>query len=244
MKKLMVVTTLIVVSLVLVYVLFFSNVFSIKKYTIEGVSFSEKEINEVLHKYKSKNIFLTSSSEIKQELSKINFVKGVVIEKKFPSTLLLTVEERVPVGQIVTNSKSILISDEFMVLDIRAIDDDIPIFQGFEHSQPKIGEEISIQPISVFERAKNLSKLLRLTEISGGIIRQKDKSIIYYINDDYYVDFGKDGDIDQKFTVFMTYYEQVAKKQNIQKGIIRIYDNKRLTFQPFEEGSKEENYEQ
>ncbi len=235
MKKLLVTTMIIVTSLIIVYVLFFSSIFYVKKCTVEGVKFSEKEINEVLDKYKSKNMFLTSSSDLKKELLDINFTKSVIVEKKYPSTLIITVDERTPVGQIVTNSKSILISDEFMVLDIRAIDNNIPIFQGFTHSKPTIGEEISIQPISVFERAKNLSKLLQLTEISGGIIRQQDKSILYYINEDYYVDFGKDGDISQRFTVFMTYYEQVAKKQGIQKGIIRIYDNKRLTFQPFEE---------
>ncbi len=238
MKRLTVTMIIILVSLSLVYLLFFSSVFSLKTYDVDGVKYSSNDVKMVLDMYKSKNLFLMNTDELREDLINLSFVKTVMLEKKYPSTIKITINERIPVGQLEYKSKYMLISDEFIVLDIGKRSKGIPLFSGFEHSNPKMGEELSVQPATTFERAKSLAKLLQLTELSEGRISYKDKSLYYYINDNYYVDFGKDGDISEKFTVFMTYYEEVSKKQGTKKGVIRIYDNKRLTFQPFEEEEK------
>ncbi len=234
MKKLVFTTVFVLISLSIVYVLFFSSFFSINTYDIDGVKFSSKQVKIVLDKYRNKNIFLTNKNDIKKDLMSINFTKNAIVSKKYPSKILVTIEEMVPVGQLKHKNKYLLISDEFKVLDISPKHKKIPIFKGFEYSKPEIGKEISVQPTSIFERAKDLGKLLQLTDIPNGYIEYKNNSIYYYINENYCADFGKDGDISKKFTLFMSVYESL-KKQGVNKGVIRIYDNKRLTFQPFEE---------
>ncbi len=71
--------------------------FEVKKIRINAKSQrTEEMLKEITSKYIGKNLFLINPYDIKDELKKLPEFKEIVVRKEFPSTLILTVEEKIP----------------------------------------------------------------------------------------------------------------------------------------------------
>ncbi len=83
--------------------------FEVKKIIVRAESKrTEEMLKEITSKYFHKNLFLLNPYKIKEELKKLPEFKEIVIKKEFPSTLILTVKEKVPFLML-KNHKYILI---------------------------------------------------------------------------------------------------------------------------------------
>jgi len=90
------------------------------------------------------NIFRIKTSDSKNEIESLPYIKNVRIKRKLPDTINIAIEERVAVVQIKTLANYILIDDEGFILEI--IDnrvDNLPCFVGFEIKDIKPGTNIN-----------------------------------------------------------------------------------------------------
>jgi len=90
------------------------------------------------------NIFRIKTSDSKNEIELLPYIKNVRIKRKLPDTINITVEERVAVVQIKTLANYVLIDNEGFILEI--IDnrvDNLPCFIGFDIKDIKPGTNIN-----------------------------------------------------------------------------------------------------
>ncbi len=240
MKKALIFLSIILTITLFIYILFFSKFFKVNNFDVTGTKFSNLKVKSILKEYENKNIFLLRRGELRDKLLKSEYIESLIIEKKYPNTISISINERKAVGQIELDSKYIVISNEDVVIDV--LDkrkESLPLFKGFNASEYEKGKLITVKPVLMLEKAKKLSLLLKMTDIFDGEVTYKNNSLIFYINKEYYVDFGKKGDISNKFTLFMSVYENL-KKQKVNKGVIKIYNNNSVIYQPFIEKKKED----
>ncbi len=146
---------LIFVALVIVAVvsslgIFFKNAetFKVAHVTVsEGLNYLNPKAVEVIAGVElGKNIFSVNLGEIQTKLAKISWVKSVVVTRKFPDTIHISVKERTP--------SALLFTDRFFLIDEQAkifkeVDSedpiDYPILTGFQESDLKEYPELMRQ---------------------------------------------------------------------------------------------------
>ncbi len=111
------------------------------------IHLSHQEIERVVGKYSNASFFSVSVKDLSNELQSINWVEDSTVERVWPNTLKIKIEEKTPFA--VYNS-SLITKDGFIFADNKknyAID--VPILQGPENQQKEV--------LQVFEK---LSKIL------------------------------------------------------------------------------------
>ena len=71
----------------------------------------EKKIINKLKKIYDKNIFFIKRRDIEEPLREINFLKNIVVKKKYPSTVIVKIFETKPVAILFKNQNKYLIDD-------------------------------------------------------------------------------------------------------------------------------------
>ena len=84
--------------------------FSVKNIIIKNnFLIKEKEIEKKLNFVFNKNIFYLQKKEIKNSLVAIDFLDKVEVNKKFPSTIIVTIFETKPIAKLIKNKKKYLL---------------------------------------------------------------------------------------------------------------------------------------
>lgn len=102
------VALIVVLTGLCIYLIFRSDLLLVRKMEIKGVNgfVSGQEVREIISVYLAKSIVFLDTKEI-SEILKSNFlpIKEVYVEKHFPDTLVVQVEERVVVATLVVIEK-------------------------------------------------------------------------------------------------------------------------------------------
>jgi len=109
-KMILIVLAFLVVSSGLVYLLFLSSVFKIKKVEVFGTEkIANIEIKNLISENINKNIFLVDLNSIKDYLAKqYPEIARINIRRKLPDTIFAEIEERKPAAVLVKNGYFIL----------------------------------------------------------------------------------------------------------------------------------------
>jgi len=95
--------------------------YTLSKIEISNLNFlNEKDIAEYFNPYLEKSIFLVPLNKISNEIRQIKWVKDLNIKSNYKNTLLITLEEEIPLGIYDNENQKILFSYDLVVLEIIA----------------------------------------------------------------------------------------------------------------------------
>lgn len=117
-----------IVSFFAVYLFLFSPFFRIRE--VEGVPEEKGE------KYMGKNIFLLSTSRVREEWIELPEVKDTVVEKKIPSLLRIRVEKRKPVLSFYRDRKWWGVDEEGVIFPLSKPMKSLPLFWREKEIEP------------------------------------------------------------------------------------------------------------
>lgn len=119
---------LLVLSTALIYVFFvllcLSYAFSLKhinsEYVIQGDSLRYQKVESLLADYKNKNLCFLDLDKITTKIEKNPYLKVDKIEKKYPNSINITVEERKEMFEITYQSSVYVLDENYFVLDVKS----------------------------------------------------------------------------------------------------------------------------
>ena len=147
--------------LVLVALLFLflkSSFFDIKEIKVEGSSYyTENEVISMSGAELGRNIiFDHGKGEIEEALAGNPYFKDVDVARKLPSTLIISVDERVQTAAVIFGGSYIVIDDEGIVLRKTDVDPKVTLLTGLTISKMTVGENLDA------EEKENLATTLRI----------------------------------------------------------------------------------
>lgn len=147
----------------LFYFLFYSGFFDVSNIHIEGNEYLESEnLFSKLDEFKGENIFLLKKDFLRDILRKEAYIKDMKIKKKLPSSLSISITERVDAIVLKTNEEILIL--DYEGIPLRILENSAPNLFMIETNQKiiyELGEEI------IFEENE-----ISISEIS---------ELIYYI---------------------------------------------------------------
>lgn len=141
-----VIITLVILFAGLMYLVFFSEIFDIKKVEVEGYRFP-KTIQAVVREKKeesffSKNIFFCDTKKIKNVLFGDQRIENIKIIKIYPSTLRIEIKEANPSIIWVSAGDKFLVSDRGVVIG-DARDENLTVIYDAANIDIKMGERVA-----------------------------------------------------------------------------------------------------
>ena len=93
--------------------------YNLSEVKISNLNFlTEKEILNYFNSYIDKSIFLIPLKKIANEIREIKWVKNINIKSNYKNTLIVIIDEEIPLGIYDNNNQRILFSKDLVVLDI------------------------------------------------------------------------------------------------------------------------------
>lgn len=180
--------------------------FSIKNTKIIGNNFvSDKEIVSLMELHEGANIFKTGIQKLQKRISAHPWIMGVLIKRELPNSLLITVEERMPIAVAVYKGKSYLVDSDGVALGRRETLLDnryFPIIRGVDFKGIRFGEEQP--PDALVEALRLLDAIKKKKELSQfenvGIDVERERTVLKL--DDYEINMGR-GDYEKKLNRFV-----------------------------------------
>ena len=92
--------------------------YNLSEIKISNINFlMENEILNYFNSYIGKSIFLIPLKKIANEIREIKWVKNINIKSNYKNTLIVIIEEEIPLGIYDNNNQRILFSEDLIVLD-------------------------------------------------------------------------------------------------------------------------------
>lgn len=118
-KKKKVIMLSIVFIGIFMLILFKAPFFNVRKVMIEGNKVIEKEKIVDINNIINKNIFYLNVKKIESEALMNPYIRNVLIKKKYPSTLVLSVEERKATYYVNQDEKYLILNEELKIMEIK-----------------------------------------------------------------------------------------------------------------------------
>lgn len=199
--------------------------FSVTDVLVEGnYNVETKYVRELIGAY-GENIFIFNKNKSEKLLAQNPYIKEVVITKKYPKTVIISIKERRPSAYIEDTPDSFLYIDENgMVLDVlNQIKNNLPIIVGLKFSKYSIGEILKVENMGSFETIVTLAQLFNNYDMSKEIAKvdvTNENDIHLYI---YQIDviFGSVSEADFKLRKIKAVLQEIPNVKEI-KAILRI----------------------
>jgi cell division protein FtsQ len=139
-----------------------STYFVLKKISVQGnYMLTRKEIASSLKLPENPHLFNIALGDLERQIASHPWIRNVKIGRDFPSTLKITVEERIPVAMIF-GKETMLVDEEGMLLspseNIRVYD--VPCITGISYAKAKPGDRIEDRDFqNTLAMLKNLRSL-------------------------------------------------------------------------------------
>jgi len=163
---------------VIVILVMLSPVFSLKTISVTGLNkLSEQEILSAAGLDGKANYFLARSGKAEKILSKNPYIASVNIEKIFPNTLTIDINERKVYGYVKDMENYVYIDNEGRVLDVRNdIADKLPVIVGLKYVSYSKGEILEVDKPQAFNTVVLLANLFSAYELEHDIIKADIKN--------------------------------------------------------------------
>lgn len=152
----------------------FSPLFNIKTIQVEGNELiTENEIISLSQIQIGENTFKLSKNKIRNQIKRNTYIDEVIIRRKLPSNIILTVEERKPAYLLEYAGSYIYIDKQGYMLEISSIKLELPILQGAltQTADFIVGNRLCIEDLEKISGLIKIMELANLNEISNLITR-------------------------------------------------------------------------
>lgn len=151
MKKEKLYIALILVAFVASFILSFFYIFTLSKVELKCEALTGEQVSTIqtaVSEFEGENLLFLDTDKIKDKVSSFTDYKIVSVEKKYPSTVVVTIKERVETFAIVNEGSAVIIDDEGYVL---RVDDDFSSsrelvtlnFNGLTLSNATVGQVVT-----------------------------------------------------------------------------------------------------
>ncbi|MBQ3053720.1 MAG: FtsQ-type POTRA domain-containing protein [Clostridia bacterium] len=166
---------LIIIAIMLI--IFLSPLFKIKEITVEGTDkLSHEYIISASGLTTGKHLVFSGLSKAEDILNKTAYISGAKISYHFPSSLVISVEEKMPVVYYSFADGFVGINSDGVVTDIvQDMDTPLPVAEGITLASYSIGEKPDVDESSDMQ-------ISCLIEVASEIYNQKLSDEIKYIN--------------------------------------------------------------
>lgn len=141
-------TLILIFSLIFFSLVFFDNYFQVKKIKIVGSKINIFGLNEIT----GRNIIFISEEKIKEILKEKNpLINSLLIEKKYPDTLVLKITLYQPIGELIVNSGYFQLAEDGKIIAKSKKENEkitkINFYQKLNYQSYNQGEIISFKEI-------------------------------------------------------------------------------------------------
>ncbi len=217
--KVLKVLAFIMISIVLIILLLSSSLFNINTIEVEGNSkLSDEKVISISSIELYTNIFNFSKIKVKSKLKENSYIEDVEVSRKLPSTVIITIEERVPTYMLQFADSYVYINNQGYMLDISNEKLKIPILTGFttDLSNIKAGNRINSQDlkkmsmvIKIFQTLSNNGLSEKLSKID--MSEEKDY-ILFFESEGKKVHLGNGSDLSTKIVCLKGMLEALPGK--------------------------------
>lgn len=221
-------TSLIAIILGGIIYIMLSPIFAIKTITVNtDGKLSEQEIISLSAVTLNENTFKFTKKKIIQNIKENSYVDNVVIKRKLPNTLEITVKERAPSFIFLYGNAYVYINNQGYMLEISKDYEQYPIIEGIKTKEEDIkpGNRLCIEDIqnlsvvlNIMEMAKSedLDKLITKIDISD-----RNNYKIIMDNEGKTVHLGDCSSLDQR----MLWVKAILQKESGKSGDIIVNMN-------------------
>lgn len=170
--KVLKVLAFITIAIVLVILLLSSSLFNINTIEVEGNSkLSDEKVISISSIELYTNIFNFSKTKVQSKLKENSYIESVEISRKLPSTVVITIEERVPTYMLQFADSYVYINNQGYMLDISNEKLEIPILTGFttDLSNIKAGNRINSEDLNKMRTVIKIYQALSNNELSESL---------------------------------------------------------------------------
>lgn len=227
------ITLLIILISGIMFFLFTTPVFNITEIEISGNEKVSKEKIESLSQISLNiNTFRYSKIKIRKNIKEEPYVDSVIVNRRLPNKIKITVEERKPSYIISYNENYIYIDNQGYILEISNEAIDVPIIEGIKTKQ----EELIPGKRIIDEDLESINNILKIMEsaTSNGIdskitainFENNDNYLLKMDNEDKIVNFGDISNINDKILML----KEILIKEQGNKGEIFLKDINKVYF--------------
>jgi cell division protein FtsQ len=212
-RKLLIFMVILIIVLALIS-FFLSPFFKLRDIDIAGLNnMSTSNINDMVSSYIKTNIWLIDKQEIKDKISLSNYVESANIKKRYPNSLLIDINERIPLGKINNNGIFLVFDKDGYILEKGALHKkNVPEFIGVGYSFQ--GNKILfastflkiVQALNVID--EEIKKQINKIEYDGN----KEK-INMILKSQIQVALGSDIEITKKFKVLQSALKKIENEK-------------------------------
>ncbi|PUU87883.1 cell division protein FtsQ/DivIB [Halanaerobium sp.] len=137
MEKKYQVVLLILFFILLTFISFlFSPFFDVRDFIFHSrTEFNRSELRSSINKFYGKNLLFLNKDELKNSLLKHDLISSVQVEKSFPSTIHVVIEERKAVAWLKNNDQKLIFSADGIILGEVDLNEElaVPQFENFPY---------------------------------------------------------------------------------------------------------------
>ena len=193
---------------------------------------------EIIHysgiKSGEKILFLQVGKAANQILDELPYVRSVNIRRRFPSTVVIEIEEREPTAKIVYGNFSYIIDDEGYLLEYTVAGSrfDLPVIVCAPPNKLETGKQLEFSDPLMLETLQNvLSHIVKSDWIRSidSINIERIYSISFLYQNRFDVKLGDTSNLDMKLLLLR---EVIARNSEDAYGVIDVSSTERVSFQP------------
>lgn len=171
------------------------------------------------------NIFKFKLNKAGESIAEIPYVNSVLIERKLPGKIKITITESIPLGYVSCNDKVLVVDKEGKVLEIKTeeINYLIPLLNDFEITKFTAGKKIEVKDDEKLQKTLEIAKNLynnNLIDKVKSISSEKDNYYLH-INDNLKALIGDTENLSAKIVMLK---EVLGKLPQDATGIIDARD--------------------
>lgn len=165
------------------FIFSFSTFFDVDSIEVRGNSyFTEEEIVNMGHAEPGKNlIYHPNKSNIINYLEKNPYIKNAKVSRGFPSTLIITVEERQQIGAIKYDDDFLIIDNQGFLLRKTRTSPKVTIIEGIVVKKIEVGSEIGVKDEDLFNEALKILTEMQKKDLYFVRLDMKEMYIKAYV---------------------------------------------------------------
>jgi cell division protein FtsQ len=173
-KKGLIIFAIILVIILLIILLMNINICTIKNIELVDNNLVTKEqIEELANFDQYTNLFSLNITKVKEDIKKNAYIEDVKVSKKFPNTVKITLEERVPKYMLQVADSYIYINNQGYMLDISVEKLDLPIILGFKTdlSNVSAGSRLDVDDLKQMQTIIKIVETANINDIGSYITK-------------------------------------------------------------------------
>lgn len=216
------------------YFFFTSSLFDIQKIIVENNKYyTSEQIIGIAKAKPGKNLFKSSTSDMKERLLKDPYLKSVKVKRKLPDTIKIIVEERKEYAAIPYGEGFVIIDQEGLVLRKVKAEPKLTLLLGMTVKDTTAGKALKVEENSVLTDTLSMLKKMEAKELYFKKIDISHVVIKAYIYDHLTCEGTPENILKNLEPIQEVLYDLYSK--GIKRGVIKVGTEGYFSFSPLEE---------